>query len=118
MCVGGSEAASAAECVVGGCSSLSMRSFKRLLLLLLMTGFIIATSSYYFIGRQISSIGIRVKPGIEETTDKGAVSKIFHSQLSDYKVDFYLKNSLATTNILKNTSAKNWINFKTNQSFI
>ena len=122
VCSGGSEASSALDCVGGNCDvinscDLSRRNTKRLLLLLLIIGLIIVASSYYFTGRQISSVEIRVKPGVEETKDNDALSKIFHSQMPDYKINFYLKNGSATTNTLKNTSAKNWISLETNGSF-
>ena len=121
-CFGGSDASSAVDCAGGNCDvinscDLSRRNTKRLLLLLLIIGLIIVASSYYFTGRQISSVEIRVKPGIEETKDSHALSKIFHSQMPDYKINFYLKNGSATTNTLKNTSAKDWISLKTNGSF-
>ena len=117
MYAGGSEASSATECVTSDCNildpcDLSRRNIKRLLLFLLIIGLIIAISSYYIIGRQISSVDIRMKSGIEETTDSGTMSKIFCSQQPDYKINFHLKNGLVTTNTLKNTSAKNWVTLR------
>lgn len=120
ICTGGE--APVTECVGGNCDvvngcDLSMRNTKRLLFVLFIIGLIVVTSSYYFIGRQISSIEIRINSGVEETADSGVLSKILHSQKPDYKINFYLKNGSSTTNTLKNTSAKDWISLKTNESF-
>ena len=107
---------------MGGCDTLhscdlSRRGTKRLVLVLLIIGLILVVSSYFYYGRQISSVDIRIKPGVEETTDSGMLSKLLRSQQPDYKINFHLKNGLATTNTLKNTSAKDWVSLKTSRSF-
>ena len=109
----------------GGCygldcaSSFDMtkRNFIKLLIALLIIVIISASLYYYFIGRQIESVDIRLKEDIEETSNSGAIAKIFRSQQPDYQINFDLINGLARTNTLKNKSAKNWISLKTQGSF-
>jgi len=96
---------------------LSKRGYKRLIIFLSVMMLIALVVSYYYYGRQIDSVDIRINPDKVETTDSGMIAKLFRSQQPDYKINFELKSGSATTNVLKNRSAKEWISLKTTQSF-
>lgn len=117
---GGSSSTSSKGCYAVDCASsfdMTKRNLIRLAIALIIISIIAISLYYYFIGRQIESVDIRLKPNVEETTDNGAVAKIFGSQQPDYMIHFDLENGSARTNILKNNSAKNWIKLKTRSVF-
>jgi len=97
-------------------SGLSKREFKRLIITLLIIFLVALIVTYFFYGRQIKSVDIRLKPEQIETTD-GVVAKLFGSQQPDYRIIFEIKDQVSATNTLKNKSAKDWVTLRTNQSF-
>ena len=121
--IGGCGSASpSADCpsfCIDGCFDIgrySKRNTMQFLLTLTLIALLLFGLSYYFIGRQISTINIRLKEGVEETAD-GTLAKLFQAQRPDYKVNFSLKEGSSNTYILKNTSAKKWISLKPRDSF-
>lgn len=88
--------------------SFDKKSRKRDLWILAIVIFLLLSCAYYFIGRQVDGVDIKLKEGVEETTDR-SLAKLFNTHLPDYKINFILENGIRTTNTLKNTSAKNWI---------
>lgn len=84
---------------------------KRDLWILASVILILILLAYYFVGRQVDLVDIRLKEGVEETSDR-SLGKLFNTQLPDYKINFILDNGKTSTNTLRNTSAKSWISLK------
>lgn len=96
--------------------SSSNKNRTRNLYILLSVILLFIIGMYFYYGRQVSSVEIRLKDGVEETTDR-AIGKLFNAQLPDYRINFILKSGRKSTNTIRNISAKNWISLKSKGSF-
>jgi len=70
---------------------------------------------FWFYGRQVSSIDIKLIDAARETQDKKLIN-IFNSKLPDYQVILNVDAGEVRTELLSNVSASNWIHLKLNDA--
>lgn len=66
---------------------------------------------YWFYGRQVDFIEIRLLEGTQEASDKH-LAKLFKNQLPDYQIVLDANGKQVKTNTVKNSSAANWLQLK------
>jgi putative component of membrane protein insertase Oxa1/YidC/SpoIIIJ protein YidD len=72
---------------------------------------VVLFSAYWFYGRQVSAIDIRLLDAAMETRD-GRLARLFRGQLPDYQIILEVAGREIKTNTLRDVSARDWISLK------
>lgn len=109
-CAGCADIGGADACLFGGGDASSPTITRPIIFFPagIFTLLIILACVYWFVGRQVDFIEIRLLDASQETSDKH-LAKLFNEQLPDYQLIVDAKGRKIKTDTLKNSSAVDWL---------